>query len=406
MDKKNEPLDIQAMYEKALSSHQQGDIEQALHLYSQLATYFPEVAGIHYNLGLAYFELEQFSDAVTSYSTAADINPEDPDIFYNLGLACKKAAMYSEAERAYLKALALQPGDREILYNLGCCYMDTGAIEHARTTFESLVKLVPDYVSALNNLAYANHLLGNFDQAKELYERVVHLDPDRQSARYMYSVLSGSIENVPPQEYICELFDRFSESYDQHLVENLECSLYTTMRKIFSDTTAVKSLYDHALDLGCGTGLSGEAFRSVCRYLTGVDLSGGMIARARKKKIYDELKCYDIVEFLDTATERFDLLIAADVLPYIGDLGPLFKAAASKSTDDAIFCFSCEATLQPEWILQPSGRYAHHPDCVQKTAEETGWKILKESPTDIRKEKDTWVKGNIFLLTRLQYKHP
>lgn len=400
MGKKQEPLDIQTLYESALSHHQQGDIEQAIHFYSQVAACVPEVAGIHYNLGLAHFELAQFAEAVNAYSKAAELNPEDPDIFYNLGLACKKAGRHSEAEQAYLKALALTPDDHDILYNLGCCYLEAGSIEHARKTFEALTDLEPDRVSALNNLAYINHLLGNYDRAKELYKQVVELDPGRQSAQYMYSVLNGSTEKAPPREYIRELFDRYSESYDQCLVENLECSLYNTMRKIFDETTPEKSVYEHGLDLGCGTGLTGEAFRSACRRLDGVDLSRKMIERARSKNIYDDLHCNDIIEFLHESGKTFDLMIAADVLPYLGDLGPLFEAAASKSTDDTIFCFSSEAAMKPEWVLQSSGRYAHHPGYIQKTAEQTGWTVLQESQADIRKEKDQWVKGHIFVLGR------
>ena len=400
MDNKQEPLDIQAMYESALSHHQQGDLKQAIKLYSQVTSYVPDIAGLHYNLGLALFELEQFSDAVDAYTRAAELSQEDADIFYNLGLACKKAGRHSEAAQAYIKALNLAPGDQDILYNLGCCYLNGGAIEHARKTFETLTDLAPEHVSALNNLAYTNHLLENYDQARDLYKQVIELDPSRESAEYMYGVLSGSMEKSPPREYIRELFDRYSESYDQCLINNLECSLYSTMREIFDKTALVKLTYEHGLDIGCGTGLSGKAFRSVCRRLSGVDLSQKMIAQADNKKIYDDLFCDDIIEFLHTAGENFDLLIAADVLPYLGDLTPLFGAAASKSTDDALFCLSCEAAMEPEWILQPSGRYAHHPDYLLKTAGETNWKVLHQTRTNIRKEKNEWVIGYIFILSR------
>ena len=37
------------------------------------------------------------------------------------------------------------------------------------------------------------------------------------------------------------------------------------------------------LDLGCGTGLAGAAFRPLVDWLVGVDLSAGMIAQARGK---------------------------------------------------------------------------------------------------------------------------
>jgi predicted TPR repeat methyltransferase len=402
MGKKQEPQTIQAMYENAVSLHQQGDLKQAVRLYSHIVSCMPDIAAVHYNLGLALFELEQFEDAVTACLRAAELSPDDPDIFYNLGLACKKTGMHDKAEQAYLTALALAPGDPDVLYNLGCCYLDAGAVEHAGRTFEDLVSLKENHVSALNNLAYINHLLGDYARAKELYGQVIKLAPDRRSARYMYNALSGAKEKAPPREYIRELFDRYSESYDQSLVEKLECSLYSTMRKICDETAPRKTEYKQGLDLGCGTGLSGEAFRSACRHLSGVDLSRKMIEKAGQKNIYDELYCDDIVEFLSTSGETYELLIAADVLPYLGDLAPLLETAASTGGKEAVFCLSCEAATEPGWILQPSGRYAHHPDYIRKTAEQTGWNVLHTSPTDIRKEKKEWIRGYVFILTRQQ----
>ncbi len=52
------------------------------------------------------------------------------------------------------------------------------------------------------------------------------------------------------------------------------------------------------LDLGCGTGLSGAAFRGMVDVLTGIDLSTKMIARAKAKGIYDDLVHVDISSFL------------------------------------------------------------------------------------------------------------
>ncbi len=41
--------------------------------------------------------------------------------------------------------------------------------------------------------------------------------------------------------------------------------------------------FERALDLGCGTGLVGEALNSFTRHLTGVDLSPRMLRKAQPK---------------------------------------------------------------------------------------------------------------------------
>ncbi len=77
------------------------------------------------------------------------------------------------------------------------------------------------------------------------------------------------------------------------------------------------------LDLGCGTGLSGAAFRPVVDWMEGVDLSPGMIEQARRKELYDKLDTGDLTESLDRhmrADARFNLIVAADVFVYCADL--------------------------------------------------------------------------------------
>ncbi len=400
MSKKQDSFDIQSIYQNAVTLHQQGEISQAINLYSQILDHFPEVAIIHYNLGLAFFELEQFSEAINAYKRAAELDPNDSDILYNLGLAYKMDRQYEEAEEAYLRALEFAEDERDILYNLGCCYQDAGAIEQACMVYERLLQSVPDHLSAINNLAYLYHLQKNLDRARELYGRVIELDPDRQSAQHMYAALSGKVTQPPSQEYVRELFDQYSEHFEENLLKDLEYNTYCILRQAVEVLDEKKSRYEHGLDLGCGTGLTGEAFHSVCNKLTGVDLSGKMIHQATQKNLYTELHCGDIIEFLEQTNETYDLIIAADLLPYLGNLEPLFSAVSQRATDNALFCLSSEETGELEWELLLTGRYAHSPDYVTRKAVQNGWGILERFPANIRKENGAWLKGTIFILGR------
>lgn len=94
-------------------------------------------------------------------------------------------------------------------------------------------------------------------------------------------------------------------------------------------------------DLGCGTGLMGPLLRPDCGRLVGVDLSAGMCDKARARGCYDSVHVCELVEWLQALAtgggdasscgggggRGFDLLVAADVLVYIGDLQPLLAAA-------------------------------------------------------------------------------
>ncbi|MCL7488684.1 MAG: tetratricopeptide repeat protein [Desulfobulbaceae bacterium] len=405
MGKKPESVDIQSIYQSAVTLHQQGEISRAVTLYLQVLHHFPDVAAIHYNLGLARFELEQFAGAIEAYNRAAELNPVDSDIFYNLGLACKMARQYDQAEKAYLRALELADNERDILYNLGCCYQDAGAIEQACLVYERLLELAPDHVSGVNNLAYLQHLRKNFAQAKKLYARVLELDPHRRSAQHMLAALSGKVEQGPPREYIRELFDQYSENFEENLVKDLEYNTYCILRQAIDALPGKKSRYDHGLDIGCGTGLAGEAFHSICARLSGIDLSANMIGQSAEKNLYDELHCAEVIEFLGRTNHEYDLLIAADVVPYLGNLEPLFAAAAQSAAENAHFCLSSEKTEKPGWNIRPTGRYAHNPEYIAHTAAKNGWVVLERFRANIRREHDAWIRGTIFVLEkRTRYK--
>ena len=400
MGKKQNSFDIQSTYESAVALHQQGEISRAINLYTQILQHFPNIAEIHYNLGLAFYELEQFPKAIEAYKQASELAPQDSDILYNLGLAYKMNKQYDNAEEAYLGALEFAEDDQEILYNLGCCYQDAGAIEQACFIFEQLLQRIPNHLSALNNLAYLQHLQEKFDMARELYGRVLELDPSRQSAQFMYAILSGENKQAPPPEYVRELFDQYSEHFEDNLIKDLEYNTYCILRQAIESLAQKKNMYEHGLDLGCGTGLAGEAFHSACEKLTGIDISQNMIKQAGSKKLYNYLHCADITQFLEQAEQSYDLIIAADVIPYLGALEPLFSTISQCATRDAIFCMSSERTEKPDWDLQLTGRYAHNPDYIIQTAAQNGWTVLEQFPANIRKENNSWIKGTIFVLSQ------
>ena len=94
--------------------------------------------------------------------------------------------------------------------------------------------------------------------------------------------------------------------------------------------------------------------------LTGVDLSARMIDKARSLGVYDRLEQGDIIEFLDGSEDRWDLVLAADVFIYVGDLEPVF-ARLERAMAEGVFCFSVES-LEGDGAglrLLPSLRYAH-----------------------------------------------
>ncbi len=72
------------------------------------------------------------------------------------------------------------------------------------------------------------------------------------------------------------------------------------------------------------------------------------------------------------AAAKYHLILAADVLPYVGDLAPTMAAAASLLAADALFGFTLETHAGAGVILGQKLRYAHSEAHVRETAATAG----------------------------------
>ena len=84
-----------------------------------------------------------------------------------------------------------------------------------------------------------------------------------------------------------------------------------------------------------------------------------MAARARKRGIYDAVAVAEITRYLRETGRRYDLIAAADVLIYIGDVGPMFRAAARVLRPGGLLAVSAESQTRGGFRLTDTGRYAH-----------------------------------------------
>jgi len=159
------------------------------------------------------------------------------------------------------------------------------------------------------------------------------------------------------------------------------------------------------LDLGCGTGLGGAAFRPCCDWLVGVDISPGMIEQARGKALYDRLVVGDLLEFLvREAGASYHLVLAADVLVYCSEISPIAAAVAGVLAPGGLFAFTVEAQDDigddPGVRLQDTLRYAHGPKHVRSAVAAAGLRLLHLAEASTRNEKGAPVPGLLAVAER------
>jgi predicted TPR repeat methyltransferase len=113
---------------------------------------------------------------------------------------------------------------------------------------------------------------------------------------------------------------------------------------------------------------------------------------------YSELVRSDVVSYLETTANRYDLIFAADLLIYFGDLGPLLRAAAGAMAQGGLLAVSIEVAEREGFTLLLSGRFAHSSDYLEATA--TDFVILEAFQSNIRLEAGRPVSGLYVIMER------
>ena len=392
------PGEAAIVYELGITRYSQGQHRMAIEHFQKALSLDNTHWQAAYNLGTAHLAQGNTGEAIKAYHQAAQLNPQDADIHFNLGLACKRAGRFEEAMQSYICAMEIAPDDAEVHYNLALVYKELGSRDDAVTSLEIAVALRPGYGAAYGNLGVLYLEQDRVDEAKACYRQLIELDHNAVSARHILSALTGETTMVAPSSYIAELFDSFSGHFEERLLVDLEYRTPWELKGLLLADHDGPTRFARLLDLGCGTGLVGQVFQEISGFRVGVDLSPKMVEAAAAKGVYDELAVAEIVTFLEQHQEPFDLIVAADVLIYVGELDRIFAILAKRLTGNGRILFSTEQMAGQGYRLCQSGRYAHSFSYIGAVASRHGFRVLNSQSANIRKEKGKWITGELFLL--------
>ncbi len=391
--------ELKSKFIQACKKQEAGAMCDALAIYNEILPFIPESPMIHFNMGLAHFDMGDFNKAAEHYQTACRGNPDDPDIHYNQGINFRRLGKLNDAAKAFEKAEKMGDSSIDTLYNRALCYQDLKEFENAAKLYSDILHKESTYQPALNNYAYLCHKAGDLKKAKQLYERLLQLNPRHTAAQHMLNALCGVTPDNAPLEYVESVFDAYAGSFEESLLQNLHYrtpeELWCLFRKVFPERQN-----NRCLDIGCGTGLAGEMFKSACRELIGVDISERILQKAAAKNLYTQLLKIDILSYLHKTEKNFDLLLAADVFTYMGELKPLFDACYQRCNREGILCFSVEESNGNSYRLKKTGRFGHSHSYITTLCKNAGWKLLLSEHSKIRQDKKQWVYGYLFLFQK------
>ncbi|MHC5113249.1 MAG: tetratricopeptide repeat protein [Planctomycetota bacterium] len=357
------------------------------------------VEALH-RLGVAQLALGHRERAIALLVRATRVETGDHSLWRHLGEALRETRRLEEAEACFRYALELAPNDADALYNLAHVHVQQGRLEDAARRYHETLTHAPDDADVLTALGTVLAHLERRRDALMCLERAHRIDPGNATARHFIAALRREPVTSAPADYVAELFDNYAETFDEQLVHKLGYDAPKLLRRAVDEIAGSVENAWRIADLGCGTGLCGEAFRSMATTLIGVDLSPGMIQRARRRNLYDVLLCGDVAEALAPEAGSLDLVLAGDVLPYVGSVEALFELAAAALRAGGLMAFTTERGSGDDVVLRPSGRFAHAESYIRRVAAASGLAVDRLEEIMARRDRGRWIPGHLYVLRR------
>lgn len=255
-------------------------------------------------------------------------------------------------------------------YDFGRDLQLRGDLAAAADLMVQAAELEPGFASAWFALGDLREQLGQHQDAIAAFRRARDADPDdRHGAKLRLMRLGAENLSDMPPGYVRALFDQYAPRFDKTLVQDLDyCGPEVLLKAVLAARHAAKmpAHFERAIDLGCGTGLVAREFASLVDEFIGIDLSSGMIERARSTGLYTRLVVNDMLQGLkaeDAASA--DLVVAADAFVYVPELDDLLRDAARVLKSRGLLAFTVETHAGAGVVLGPGLRYAHSADYVR-----------------------------------------
>jgi predicted TPR repeat methyltransferase len=347
-------------YAAAQAHYAQQRWAEAVAIYRHIVAEQPTALKAWALMGLCATQCGDLDTAADALQRAVELEPQAGNIHFRLGVVLFQQGHADRAAVAFRRAADLDPTNIDALQNLGAALVDLGHHAEAQPVFEAVLQRQADFELAWSGLANVYRALNNTAGMVHALERAVAINPDNPATRHLLQAARGLTPSRADADYVESFFDGYAARFDQHLVQRLGYKGPEVLRDLLAKEFPERVWAD-VLDLGCGTGLFGAAIiqRSAEAKVVGVDLSRNMIEAARARGIYAQLTKADVVDFVTVCADKFDLVAAADVLIYVGELSALFAGVAHCLRAGGVFAFTVEESQVENFVLDSSGRYAH-----------------------------------------------
>jgi len=369
--------------------------------------------------------MRRYREAVESYDRALAIYPDFPDArqnrLYALGeltrgspgfaeVLCAQATglmerkNWAEALACFNEALSAKPDLLEAHAGRATALLEMDRPDDALAGFDAALRINAGHAISWNNRGNALAIMRRFEEALGSYDKALAIQSNLPQAAVNRENVLFMLQRTGrcPPGYMSRLFDDFASHYDDTMVNALSYRAHLHLRDLAERVLPRLTPPWRILDLGCGTGLVGEAFKdlAVGGRLDGIDLAPRMIEASRARGIYDDLILGDLETVLANPGPSYDLILAADTMIYLGDLSTCFAGVAKRLEPGGFYLFAVESSDANGWQQTPMNRFRHSEAYLRSEAANAGLEFVELTQCTLRHESNWPVDGFAVALRR------
>lgn len=378
-----------------------GRPEAALALLDQALALDPSDLSARLHRSTALGDLGRDDEALVELDSVLAQAPDHPAARYHRARSLGALQRYAEALSAFEHLLRLDDQHALAWFGHGQTqqYLDRPAA--ALASYERALALAPGQSQAWSNRGHILKHQGREAEAAHSYRQAIAHGGDAAMNAYYLAGLSGEgAPPAPPRQYVEQLFDNYAEGFDAHVVGALGYQGHSVLLERLA-LACGPTRRASALDLGCGTGLCAPALLALAERIDGVDLSAAMLDKARALGLYRQLDHADVAEHLARSDQRHDIVAAADVFIYVGELRAVFAGVARVLRPGGLFGFSVERAGEAlDFELRSSLRYAHSQRYLLALAAEAGFEPVSLHAQPLRQDQGQPIAGLYVVLRR------
>ena len=189
-----------------------GNLDDAIEQYTLSLSVDSSESTIHYNLANAYFEKQEYSNAIQSFKSVEKLDPDKFKAIHKIGMCYQKMNLHEDAIPEFRKAISvierLEENFMSSYHSLGVSFMETGSYMNAIQILNEVITLSPQYYKAYETLGVI-HIEAtdpkyvNYEMALEYLLEASEIKSDNYRLKFRLSQLYNMMaeENKANEKY-------------------------------------------------------------------------------------------------------------------------------------------------------------------------------------------------------------